>query len=122
LFLNDILKHNGKIMNQEFKLIKAQDYLESGVIVYPKGASLDFMGCIETQRSAIRSMGESFRRPEISFAIVCYGVTPALDDVVVDDAGTRYIVSALNNEKEVNQNKWLKSGVVSTKWFIGVSG
>ena len=108
---------------QKMKLVKKEDYSESGSIVYPRNSIIEFEGKITGNKSLInKRFHETFDRDNINFMIESVNQIPfKKDDKIIDDMGKEYLIVETSFELSIDQH-YFKSGYQSKRWYMVVQG
>lgn len=120
IFLNNNQKINGKLINQDFALIKAKDFNVTGSVDYENVSKIYFRGITEGMNLVNKRFSESMDRDNISKVIIAWDLEVKKDDRIIDDMGKIYIVKDTRYTEESQQNQFMKSNQISKLWYIGV--
>lgn len=120
-----LILNNQKMMHdQRFRWISKQDHSESGSVIYPRGTKIPFKGGIFENKTVLAKLfTDSIERDNLTLVIETVAQFPfAKDDVIEDDNGKKYVLTAIRYQDTPSQHRFLKSGFTSKKWYLGVEG
>ena len=120
IFLNNNQKINGKLINQDFVLIKGNEWNTIGSVDYEKASKTYFRGITEGMNLTNKRFFDSMDRDNINKIIIAWDLEAKKDDRIIDDTGKVHIVVDTKYTEASEQNQYMKSNQISKLWYIGV--